>query len=632
MNAMLQWYYPFSSADEWAENKMFTIKECEQIVSSNCLSEEIATKFINRIFTKNDEVINLINYLSLLNSRGNQVAVNCFLCAIHDVCTRYCSDICKTGEMDATPLPFRLITLSFGMPMMNYKFLTDDYYKRYAHAINILYTILNGGCYFEEEYVAQALRFFVENATYVDSIKQYQINNEWYMPNSPYDLSKSTIMDFITRLSNNDEFVHYSNAITVIDYLGKIDKFDEMVTFISGFIKKECKESGFITNEKIETLCKNLMFQYSDMGKIDEDDNLFINELSDDEVVSIVVGILKDCDIDLVFDKDTNTSYCNLSHIFHIAANEIRHRYSFNVSPRLLDIAFKIFSDPQMFAVAKMYYKGTDVTVSDLVDVLEKEYQDSLKSDNQPIPVTEAKKEDYSKYNWDDDDKSTDNEKDTTDNKPNDDDTKETNKKKSSEKNTEEDIPMHGTAKLKGMEKGIKRSNNFAKTKNKVYMEYAKYKQQEQKIDSQVSKVVLNAGKVVAGVTDDQVKRRVVGNDKFSVVSILKRLIGTYAIFSFSKIGAVCLLVVRVALGKFVTDRERIKIINELESEIEIVDEKIQDARGDENKEAKYALMRTKNNLQNAVKKIKYGGKWNQITLSGIKNAKSAINDARGES
>ena len=368
------------------------------------------------------------------------------------------------------------------------------------------------------------------------------------------------------------------------------------------------------------------------MGKIDEDDNLFINELSDDEVASIVVGILKDCDIDLVFDKDANTRYCNLSHIFHIAANEIRHRYSFNVSPRLLDIAFKIFSDPQMFAVAKMYYKGTDVTVSDLVDVLEKEYQDSLKSDNQPIPVTEAKKEDYSKYNWDDDDKSTDNEKDTTDNKPNDDDTKETNKKKSSEKNTEEDIPMHGTAKLKGMEKGIKRSNNFAKTKNKVYMEYAKYKQQEQKIDSQVSKVVLNAGKVVAGVTDDQVKRRVVGNDKFSVVSILKRLIGTYAIFSFSKIGAVCLLVVRVALGKFVTDRERIKIINELESEIEIVDEKIQDARGDENKEAKYALMRTKNNLQNAVKKIKYGGKWNQITLSGIKNAKSAINDARGES
>ena len=80
-----------------------------------------------------------------------------------------------------------------------------------------------------------------------------------------------------------------------------------------------------------------------------------------------------------------------------------------------------------------MYYKGTDVTVRDLVDVLEKEYQDSLKSDNQPIPVTEAKKEDYSKYNWDDDDKSTDDEKDATDNKPNGDDTKKTDKKKSSE-------------------------------------------------------------------------------------------------------------------------------------------------------------------------------------------------------
>lgn len=629
MNIMLPWYYPFKSSDEWAESKMVSIDECERIVSNNCLTEAIAVKYINRIFNNNEEVINLINYLYKLHNLGKRESVTCFLTAIHDVCCRYCADICENNQNDTTPLPFRLLTLTMGLPMLNYRFLSDEYYKRYAHAIIVLYTIFNNECYFDEDYVAQTLKFFIENNAYDDKTQQYRLSERYI--SASYDLSNSRIMDFIMNLSTCDNEIHYNKSIEVLYYLGSIGKFNAMVSFVSGFIKKECRDSEFITEAKIENLAKILLFQYSDMGKIDEDNNSIIDNLSDDEIVSIVVGILKDCDIDLVFDENASTGYCNISHFFNIIANEIRYRYSFNVSPKLLDIAYKIFSDPQMFALAKMYYKGTDVTVSDLVEVLEKGYQDSIRSDNQPSPVTEAKKEDYSKYNWDDDDKEdTDKpEKDTTNDKAKN-DTKQTKKKSSDD--SEDTIPNHGSAKLKGMEKGIKRSNNFSKVKNKVYMDYAKYKQQEQKIDSQVSKVVLNAGKIAAGVTDDQVKRRVVGNDKFSVVSILKRLIVTYAVFSFNKIGAVCLLVVRVALGKFVTDKERLRIINELESEIEIVDEKIQDARGDENKEAKYALMRTKNNLQNAVKKIKYGGKWNQITRSGIKNAKSAINDARGES
>jgi hypothetical protein len=64
----------------------------------------------------------------------------------------------------------------------------------------------------------------------------------------------------------------------------------------------------------------------------------------------------------------------------------------------------------------------------------------------------------------------------------------------------------------------------------------------------------------------------------------------------------------------------------ELETEIKLIDEKIQDARGDNNREAKYAMMRTKSELENALKKIRYGLEADSRSLS---NAKSVLNNIR---
>lgn len=212
-----------------------------------------------------------------------------------------------------------------------------------------------------------------------------------------------------------------------------------------------------------------------------------------------------------------------------------------------------------------------------------------------------------------------------------------TEARKAPKKNPEMDEvePVHGKAKVgKFSDKMIGVSEKFKKGTTKVYSDWRKYKSQEQKIDSQVSKVVTNATKTVLGTDDNTARRRVVGDENISIISILKRLLGTYAIFSYSKIGAICLLVVRHALRKGSTENERQKILTELQNEIEMCEEKIQDARSSDDpgsKQAKYQLMRTKQNLENAYKKIKYHSN-KSMTLGGLKQATNTIKQAREES
>lgn len=60
------------------------------------------------------------------------------------------------------------------------------------------------------------------------------------------------------------------------------------------------------------------------------------------------------------------------------------------------------------------------------------------------------------------------------------------------------------------------------------------------------------------------------------------------------------------ATDKYLDTRERNRIMKELEDEIEIVNEKIEDARGDVNKQKKYELMRIRNKLNRTRDKIRY--------------------------
>ena len=156
----------------------------------------------------------------------------------------------------------------------------------------------------------------------------------------------------------------------------------------------------------------------------------------------------------------------------------------------------------------------------------------------------------------------------------------------------------------------------------KIYKAYRNYKSAEEKVDSQITKALQG----IKGVLTGDVRSEIIEGKKFSAIGLLKKLLGTVAIFSVSKIGGVITLVVSYALKKNTSVSERRKIIMELETEIKLIDEKIQDARGDGNRDAKYAMMRTKSELENALKKIRYGMEADTRSLS---NAKAMLNSVR---
>ena len=65
-----------------------------------------------------------------------------------------------------------------------------------------------------------------------------------------------------------------------------------------------------------------------------------------------------------------------------------------------------------------------------------------------------------------------------------------------------------------------------------------------------------------------------------------------------------------IATDKYLDKKERAKILRELEDELQIVNEKIDDSRGDENKQNKYELMRIRNELSRTKDKIRLGLKY----------------------
>lgn len=148
-----------------------------------------------------------------------------------------------------------------------------------------------------------------------------------------------------------------------------------------------------------------------------------------------------------------------------------------------------------------------------------------------------------------------------------------------------------------------KSSKTINKAANKIYKGYRSFSDNKSRIDSQVNKM-LNS---IKGKIENGEKEAIINGTEWSPMKILKFALTSAAIFSFTKIGGICALIYRLATHKKRTTREKLKIIAELNTEIEILEEKISDARGDNNRQAKYALMRTKSEVEKTRDKIKYG-------------------------
>lgn len=172
-----------------------------------------------------------------------------------------------------------------------------------------------------------------------------------------------------------------------------------------------------------------------------------------------------------------------------------------------------------------------------------------------------------------------------------------------------------------------KLSRKVSKATSKIYGKFRHWNDNARKIDNEVTGAVKAMGKVAVGDTRTQI----IEGKSWTVLGLLKKLLGTVAIFSFGPIKGLIALLIRYALKKKTTDVERRKIIAELDSEIEIIEEKIEDAKSEGNagRKAKYSMMRTRAELIKARERIRAGmGNSDAHTINLSKNA---IANARGE-
>lgn len=89
----------------------------------------------------------------------------------------------------------------------------------------------------------------------------------------------------------------------------------------------------------------------------------------------------------------------------------------------------------------------------------------------------------------------------------------------------------------------------------------------------------------------------------FSKMSLISKLKYTPSTLAISIIG----ILVAKALSKHTEERERKRILLDLETELKIVKEKIEDAKGDNARKEKYELMRIQANLEKEITRIKHG-------------------------
>ena len=155
------------------------------------------------------------------------------------------------------------------------------------------------------------------------------------------------------------------------------------------------------------------------------------------------------------------------------------------------------------------------------------------------------------------------------------------------------------------MDRKTRENPSTAEKKNPVKRdfdsEYRKFKKNAKNVDVSLTKILSTIKGYLTGTSEARGLRKATGMD--SIGQILARVFGTIAIFHVSKFLGILFIIVRLANSGKVTSRERAKITAEIRNEIEVLDSQLNDGSV-ENPEAKRDLIRTKQNLQDALNKI----------------------------
>lgn len=126
------------------------------------------------------------------------------------------------------------------------------------------------------------------------------------------------------------------------------------------------------------------------------------------------------------------------------------------------------------------------------------------------------------------------------------------------------------------------------------------------KIDSIADKIF---GQMKSAKDEDE-RERIIRNSIPKASSIIKKAITTGAVALLNPALALIGLLSSIAINKRTRDVQRKLILNELQTEFKIVEEKIKDAESENDKKKKYELMRIQAKLQKDIERIRYNLKY----------------------
>ena len=152
------------------------------------------------------------------------------------------------------------------------------------------------------------------------------------------------------------------------------------------------------------------------------------------------------------------------------------------------------------------------------------------------------------------------------------------------------------------------------------------------KINSQLRKV----GKALKDFAFDtkDMDRVVIEGKQFTFLGLVKKVIRGVALFNWSWIGAIMFYIVKWSTRKKVTAASKRKMVMMLETELELVKEKVEDARADGDRKAKYSLMRSQKEIENAIKRVRYnmGAEVSSPTIQRLLDGQKDTDTGRGKS
>lgn len=146
-------------------------------------------------------------------------------------------------------------------------------------------------------------------------------------------------------------------------------------------------------------------------------------------------------------------------------------------------------------------------------------------------------------------------------------------------------------------------NGSLEKPSDKKRMVYKEYKSREKSINDTLD----SATSMVKRMFQTGARTMLINKKKMTIFGLLRRCIVGYYVFSYGRFKGLLALATAYYLKNRVLRSEKIKFIRELEEELMMVDEKIKDAEANGDREAKYALMRSREAIKNNLQRMRYG-------------------------